>query len=452
MNNQSTKIITRFPPSPTGFFHIGSARTALFNYLFAKQTDGEMIIRIEDTDKERSKEEYEKDIFESLLWLGLEFDKEKVMKQSERTMVYKKYLKQMLKEGKVFEGEESKNGKGKVIRFKNPNKEIVFDDIIRGEVKFDTNELGDFVIAKNLEEPLYHLTAVVDDFETKITHIIRGEDHISNTPRQILLQEAIGASRPTYAHLPLILAPDKSKLSKRHGAVSLGEYKKQGYLPKAILNYLALLGWNPGIKQEIFILDELIKRFDLKKVQKGGAIFNVEKLKWINKEHLKLLSEEDFKNKILEFGGAEVKKLFLSNKKISDKILPVIKERVEKLEDINKMFRAGDLSYYFDQPNYEGEKILWKEEKSLENTKKYLIKIIELLNHVDEFSLEGIKAEVWNYATEQGRGSVLWPMRYALSGKDKSPDPFVLAEILGKEETIKRLQYAIDKINSNNKE
>ncbi|MFH1402118.1 MAG: glutamate--tRNA ligase [Patescibacteria group bacterium] len=454
----TNKVITRFPPSPTGLFHIGSARTAFFNYLFAKHNNGKMLFRLEDTDKRRSKKEFEENILESLIWLGLDFDGE-ISKQSERTAIYKKYIQKLIDENKAFISKEeidltssdtnkSAEKRAKVIRFKNPNIKVVFDDLIRGRVEFDTTELGDFVIAKSLEEPLYHLAVVVDDFESEITHIIRGEDGISNTPRQILIQEALGVPRPIYAHLPLILAPDKSKMSKRYGAISINEYKKMGYLPEAVLNYLALLGWNPGTEQEIFSVEELIKEFDLKKVHKGGAVFNIEKLKWINKEHIKLMSEKDFKNKVLEFLPNEIKKMTLGDNKMFNKILPLIKERIEKFEDVADLAKVGDWNYYFVQPEYKTEKILWKDDNDLNNVKKHLEKIISLLNEMEIFSAEKIKEKIWDYATEQGRGFVLWPMRYALSGKDKSPDPFVLAEVLEKAEVIKRLKYAIEKINS----
>lgn len=269
-------------PSPTGPFHIGGVRTALYNFIYAKQHGGKFILRIEDTDKERSKPEYETDIIESLKWLGLNYDE--LYKQSDRGEIYKKYLEKLIKDDLAYEAED------KVIRFRNPGKDVTFNDLIRGDITFNTKELEDFVIAKSVDLPLYHLAVVIDDHESGITHIIRGEDHISNTPRQILIQEAIGASRPLYAHLPLILASDRSKLSKRkHGeSVSLDYYKKQGLLPEAILNYLALLGWNPGTDQEIFTLDELVKEFKLEKVHKGGAMFDEKKLAWVNRKHFNL--------------------------------------------------------------------------------------------------------------------------------------------------------------------
>ncbi|KKS78977.1 MAG: Glutamate-tRNA ligase [Candidatus Azambacteria bacterium GW2011_GWE1_42_9] len=281
------KIITRFPPSPTGNFHVGSARTALFNFLFARKNNGKFILRIEDTDKTRSKKEFEDNIFESLEWLGLKYDE--FYRQSDRGKIHRTYIEKMLDDGSIYEAED------KIIRFKNPNKKVKFNDLVRGEIEFDTTELKDFIIAKSVDEPLYHLAVVIDDFESNITHVIRGEDHISNTPRQILIQETISAPRPIYAHLPLILAPDRSKLSKRkHGeSVSLDYYRNKGYSPEAMINYLALLGWNPGTEQEIFTLPELINVFDFSRVHKGGAIFDEKKLAWVNRKHFNLGKTRD---------------------------------------------------------------------------------------------------------------------------------------------------------------
>ncbi|MBU4479851.1 glutamate--tRNA ligase [Patescibacteria group bacterium] len=448
MTEATKKIITRFPPSPTGNLHVGSARTALFNYIFAKQNNGEMLFRLEDTDKTRSKPEFEKDILDGLEWLGIDFDKAKMFRQSERGEIYKKYLEKMIADGTAYvskEEEIKEGGRAEVIRFKNPNKKIVFNDLVRGDIEFDTTELGDFVIAKSIEEPLYHLTVVVDDFETGITHVIRGEDGISNTPRQILIQEVIGAPRPIYIHMSFSLAPDRSKLSKRFGAVAVTEYKNKGYLSEAMVNYLMLLGWNPGTDQEIFSMKELVEQFDLNKIQKGGAIFDLVKLNWVNKEYIKKMSDEDFKNKVLEFLPEEIKNLAGYNDEKLNKILPVVKERIENFGDIKEMAEAGELSYFFDAPEYEKEKLVWKDDGE-EKAKKYLSEVVKILENVEDFSAENVKNTLWDFATEQGRGSVLWPMRFALSGKDKSPDPFTLAEILGKEEVVNRLKIAIKKL------
>ena len=271
-NPFAKKVVTRFAPSPTGFLHIGGVRTALFSYLFAKQNKGDFVLRIEDTDKERNKEEWTEDLISDLAWLGLKHDV--FAKQSERFDIHKKYLQKLIESGHAYISKETPTEPGQrdeVIRFKNPNKKVTINDLIRGEVTVDTTDLNDFVIARSMDEPLYHLAVVIDDFEMGVTHVIRGEEHLSNTPRQILIQEAIGAPRPIYAHIPLVLAPDRSKLSKRkHGeSVSLTYYREQGYLPEAILNFVAMIGWNSGTDQEIFSLDELIKEFKIEKRTRG---------------------------------------------------------------------------------------------------------------------------------------------------------------------------------------
>ncbi len=411
------KVVTRFPPSPTGYFHIGRARTALFNYLYARQNGGEMIFRLEDTDPERSKKKYEDDIIEGLKWLGIEWDNEAIPRQSERTEIYKKYLEKLVSEGKAYVDE-------KVVRLKNPSKVVTFNDLIRGEISFDTTELEDFIIARNISDPLYHLTVVVDDLEMGITHVIRGDDGIANTPRQILLQEAIAAPRPIYAHVPLILAADRSKLSSRHGAVSLREYREQGYLPEAMLNYLALLGWHPTDNQEVFSLDELMAKFDLERVQKAGAVFDVEKLNWFNKEYLKRLPADVLL--------AEIRKYL---PQATEKLIPEIINRINTFGEIKKMAEAGEWSYFFAPP---------KPTKEPLKTTEHLMKVIELLSVLTEsdFTADKIKSALWDYATQVGRAKVLWPTRVALTGREHSPDPFTVAAILGKEETLARLTYA----------
>ncbi|MCX6717904.1 MAG: glutamate--tRNA ligase family protein, partial [Candidatus Taylorbacteria bacterium] len=248
------------------------------------------MLRIEDTDKIRSTKESEDDIMTGIKWLGLSYDE--FFRQSERERIYKAYIEKLISEDKAYISKEEVKEEGQraeVIRFRNPNKKVKFNDLIRGEIEFDTTELGDFVIAKSLEEPVFHLVVVVDDFEMGVTHIIRGEDHISNTPRHILIQEAISAPTPIYAHLPLMLAEDRAKLSKRkHGEMtSVKYYQKMGYTPGAFVNFLAFVGWNPGTEKEIFSLDEMIQEFDISKVQKAGAIFNPQKLLWYNKEYIK---------------------------------------------------------------------------------------------------------------------------------------------------------------------
>lgn len=439
---EKTNQVVRFAPSPTGLFHIGSVRTALFNFLFAKKNDARFILRFEDTDTARSKKEFEKNILDGLDSLGITFDE--TYHQSERTEIYEKYLKQLLDADLAYVSAETEGERSSVIRFRNPNTTITFVDLIRGEVTFDTTELGDFVIAKSETEPLYNFAVVVDDAEMGVTEIIRGEDHISNTPRQILILEAIGRPRPNYAHIPMILAPDRSKMSKRHGAVSVTDYLNQGFLPIAILNYLALLGWNPGGEKEVFSLDELIDLFDLSRVHKSGAIFSLDKLRWFNSEHLKRLPEDEKGELLLSFleRNDQVPQKFIDILRDNEALQKAVFERAEVFSDIVQALGEGEYDYLYKAPTVNKEQILSKV-SSAENAKKHLVKVMELLEQVDDFSMpDNIRSAVWDYATEQGRGEVLWPTRTALSGKERSLDPFTIAAILGKIETLARLSKA----------
>ena len=290
------EVRVRIPPSPTGYCHVGTARTSLLNFLFARKNSGRLILRIEDTDKERSTPLFEKDIVDSIKWLGIEWDE--FYRQSERIDIYKEKLHALINSGKAYlSEEESKKEAGKitkVVRLKNPGSAVTFNDLVRGDISFDTKELGDFVIARNIDEPLYHFAVVVDDAEMRITHVIRGEDHISNTPRQILIQEAFGFERPQYAHFPLNLAQDRSKLSKRKGDVSVRSYREKGYLPEALRNYLAVIGWTPPSGKEILTLEEMINEFDLNGIHKSGSIFDIDKLRWFNRHYLLALPEVTF--------------------------------------------------------------------------------------------------------------------------------------------------------------
>jgi glutamyl-tRNA synthetase len=431
------QVITRFPPSPTGFLHIGSVRTALFNHLFAAHNGGEMLLRFEDTDRERSKQEFEQDILEALAWLGIPYTSASPLRQSERGEIYKKHFAKLLQEGSVYEAEDAKDGSGKkIIRFKNPNRTVAFHDAVRGDVSFDTTELGDFVIARGMDEPLYHLAVVIDDHEMGVTHVIRGEDHISNTPRQILLLEALGFDRPEYAHIPLILAPDKSKLSKRHGAVSVNEYRAQGYIPEGLLNYLALLGWNPGGEQEVFSMGELAKLFTLDRVHKAGAVFGTEKLKWFNHEHLKRLDDAEYAARLKAF----------SNRDIDARLVPLLKERAQTLAEATEML---DTEFAFFGGVDPGPEILTQDGKiTAEVASVHLKALLDLLEPIPDegFTAAQLKDIIWPYATAEGRGAVLWPLRTALSGRDKSPDPFIIASLIGKAETLKRIASALKKL------
>ncbi|OGI95006.1 hypothetical protein A2917_01330 [Candidatus Nomurabacteria bacterium RIFCSPLOWO2_01_FULL_42_17] len=432
------KIVTRFAPSPTGHFHLGGVRSALYNYLFAKQNKGTYILRSEDTDKERSKKEYEDGFLDLFEWLGLKPDQ--FFRQSERTEIYKKYLEKMIADGSAYVSKEEIKEAGQrseVIRFKNPNKKIVFNDIVLGDIEFDTTDLKDFIIARSLTEPLYHFTVVVDDFEMAVTHVIRGQEHIANTPRQILIQEAIGAPRPLYAHMPLILGKDKSKLSKRDPEVIPAlEYRDLGYLPEAIINFMALIGWNPGGEQEVFTLEELIEKFNLHKIQKSGGVFNSEKLDWLNKEHMKRLPPAEIEKNILEWLPAEMK---------NPKLVPLVLERISKWGDVKDMIERGELDLFFKSPTIDKAKLIYKNiapEKIISNL-KLAIKALEDLTE-ENFTTEIIKNTLILIANNLGsRGELLHPVRYALSGLDKSPDPFIIASIIGKNETLSRLQKAI---------
>ena len=435
------EIRTRIAPSPTGYFHLGTARTALFNFLFAKKNKGKFILRIDDTDKERSKREYEVDILKSLLWLGIFWDEGPVLKstnaqaydqkylnfekdyigdygpyrQSERIEIYKKYLKELIdkdlayfcfckkedleaqKQAMISAGQVpkypgicrslSKKESFKraekepfVVRLKVPSKKISFLDLLRGKIEFDLDSIGDFVISKGLEEPLYNFSTVVDDYEMKITHIIRGEDHISNTPKQIILQEALGFPRPKYLHLPLILGEDKTKLSKRHGAVSIKELKELGYLPEAIINYLALLGWWPKEDIEIFSLKELIELFEINQLQKHPAIFSFKKLDWINRIYIRKLSLEKLAQLCQSYIGEKVDFDYLK------RVVALFQERLSKISEIKEL-----ASYFFKKPQYKKELLLWRDQ-SFSEAKKILKEIKEVLlkKEVQEFRREEI--------------------------------------------------------------
>lgn len=462
----SKKPRVRIAPSPTGPLHIGVTRSALFNYLFAKKHGGKFVLRIEDTDLERSDPKYEKDIIDGLKWLGIEWDE--IYHQSKRTKIYEKYLKKLLDNGQAYYDE--------IIWFKNPNKKVVFDDLIRGRVEFDSGLFDDFSIAKDLKTPLYNFAVVIDDYEMKITHVIRGEDHVSNTPKQVLIQEALGLPMPKYAHLPLILGPDKTKLSKRHGTVSITDYKEQGYLPEAMVNFMALLGWsaqgrsavgrNPR-EEEIFSMKQLIKEFSLEKVQKGGAIFNIEKLDWFNGYYIRQLPLDKLiepcipyliKNGSIEpkfkseqyppgYGGYSIREEHIVSE-TKEKLEPEKLKKIIALEQerMKKFSEVGELTEFFfkDKLKYKPELLRWKT-MSKKEIKDSLDKVEKILSDVKEKDFTAKKLEkilVVKAEETRDRGELLWPLRVALTGREASPSPFEIAEILGKEKVLKRIKYA----------
>lgn len=452
MSFNTKKIVTRFAPSPTGVLHIGSLRTALYSWLYARQNNGKFVLRTEDTDKERSTLAFEENIFDGLKWLSIDYDE--FYRQSERGEIYKKHINSLLTDGTAYISKEEPKEIGErseVIRFKNPNRVVIFHDEVRGDISFDTTELGDFIIAKDIDTPLYHLAVVVDDFEMGITHIIRGDDGISNTPRQILLQEALRAPRPSYVHLPMILAPDKTKLSKRHGALGVTEYREEGYLPEALLNFVVLMGWNPGNEQELLSREDMLRMFTLGKIQKSAAVWNVDKLKWFNKQYMKKLSFDEAKEKILAHLPEDIKSVVSNNARVFEKIIPIILDHTSTFREVKIMAESGEIVYFFEDPQYPTEGLFWKDDKDAEHTRIHLAKVAELLRGilVDDFTAETVKNALWEYASLAGKGNVLWPLRFALSGRDKSPDPFDLSEILGKEITlrrVKRAQFLVEKL------
>jgi glutamyl-tRNA synthetase len=437
-------VITRFAPSPTGYLHAGAYRTAIFSYLYARKHGGTFVLRIEDTDKERSQTIFEENILESLAWMGLQHDV--FYRQSEHVERHKEVLLRMISDGHAYiSKEEAKDGSGvikEIVRFKNPNIDVTFRDEIKGDVTMNTTDLGDFVIAKNISEPLFHLAVVVDDFDEGVTHVIRGEDHVSNTPRQILIQRAIGAPTPTYAHLPLVLGLDKRKLSKRRGALALTEYRAKGFLPEAILNMVAMVGWNPGTEQELFSRDELTQAFDLSRVQHASAIFNEDKLRWFNKEHLKLAPE------VAQYTWCEawLPPRITSHPSYSDlrsHILPLLLERASSGEEVSQLVVDGEIDFFFDQPSYDALRLYGKDTPDSALLLKRFQKLLELLTQLSAHpSTEEVKSVIFPYAEEEGRGSVLWPLRYALSGREKSPDPFQIISIIGTERARDRIAHA----------
>lgn len=439
-----SKVRTRIAPSPTGYLHIGNARTALFNFLFARHQGGAFVLRLEDTDKERSKKEYADDIFEQFAWLGLIADETYI--QSEHVARHRDLLHKLVSEDKAYISSEPAKDDAtrtvEVVRLRNPGQTITFDDMIRGAITFDTAELKDFVIARSIDEPLYHFAVVADDGEARITHVIRGEDHISNTPRQILIQEALGLPRPIYAHLPLIMAPDKSKLSKRKHQTSVKAFRESGFLPEAMVNFMALLGWNPGTPQELFSMEELIASFSLEGVQKGSAIFDEQKLRWFNREYLKQMEEEEFSAAL----SARITQVSAVDSAIAPRLFAAIRERIEVWSDVDAMLKeGGELYFATHDPSPAPEKIAWKGDGP-EAAKGHLEKCLGFLESAGEEAFknpDAVKALIWPYADSVGRGSVLWPLRYALTGQEKSPDPFTVIYILGRDKTLERLSTAI---------
>ncbi len=465
-----TKAIrVRYAPSPTGPHHIGGVRTAFFNWLFARREKGSFILRIEDTDRERSKPEFEEDIKNTLTWLGLNWDE--FYRQSERLPVYEDRLKKLFNEGWIYycfctkeelEAErqammaqglapkysgrcrsltkddvQRKLGAGEsyVLRLKMPETKLTFKDLIRGQITFDTALIGDVIIAKDFDQPLYNFAVVVDDSSMNITHVIRGEEHISNTPLQIVLTGALGLELPQFAHLPLILNPDRSKMSKRLSDTALTEYINRGYLMEAMVNFLAYLGWHPREDKEIMSLEEIIKEFDLTRVQKGGAVFDLEKLNWLNGYYLRHLEPEELMRRARPFVP--------SNWSLTPAIVETVRDRVGDLSELKEL--AG---FYFELSDYDVNLLRWKE-ADLEATADNLGHGLKLVDEIPEknFNSKFLGEKLLSAIPRESRGDVLWPLRAALSGLKASPGPFEIMAALGKKESLRRINLAVEKIN-----
>ncbi|MCM8777737.1 MAG: glutamate--tRNA ligase [Candidatus Omnitrophica bacterium] len=472
-------VRVRFAPSPTGYLHIGNARTALFNYLFARKNKGHFILRIEDTDTERSKKEYEIALIEDLKWMGLDWDEGPDIgggfgpyRQMERLKIYRDVAEKLLKEGKAYRcycsreeieernikagknasagydnrcrtltekerGKYETEGRRPVLRFVVPEKDITVNDIIRGKVVFESKHLPDFVIMKSDGLPTFHFAVVVDDYLMKITHVIRGEDHLSNTPKHILLFEALDAPIPQFAHMSMTLGPDKTRLSKRHGATSVRAYREEGYLPDAFFNYISLLGWGTTESQDIFAKEELIEKFSLERCQKSSAVFDPEKLLWMNGYYIRKVSAERLLTLSLPFlkdAGLIKDTLSEEEKKYIEKSILLEQEKIKLLKDV-----PYHIGFFIKDPVYEEDAV----NKYLgEEGKKVLSELFVVLERCDYWTVSSLEEKVRKFCEENNyKPSVVFhPLRVAMSGKTKGPGLFEMLEHLGKEKVISRLR------------
>lgn len=462
-------VRVRFAPSPTGYLHIGGARTAIYNWLYARHNKGVFVLRIEDTDRTRSTDEYIEAIIDGMKWLGLDWD-EGPYRQTDRLDIYKSNIKKLLDEDKAYycycspdeleqkrqaairAGETSKYdgrcrerkepvaGVNPVIRFKMPKAgATVIEDSIIGNVTYENSMFDDFIILRSDESPTYNFVVVVDDMDMNITHIIRGDDHLNNTPKQIHIYRALGYKVPHFAHLPMILGSDKARLSKRHGATSVQAYREMGYLPEALLNYLVRLGWSYG-DQEIFSKDELVEKFTLKNAGKAASVFNPEKLHWINSQYIINTSSKQLTELVMPF---------LENEHIISKEEPLDREWLERaVETLRKRSKtlielAKSLSYYIaEEVEYdERAKEKFLDKKSL----PYLKDLKETLSALSDFTKEELE-KVFVLIIEKHHiklKHLAQPVRVAMTGDTKSPGIFELLEIIGKEKALKRLDLAI---------
>ncbi len=484
MESDNRKIVTRFAPSPTGFMHVGNVRTALYAWLFARKNKGTFILRIEDTDKVREVEGSAEHIIESLKWLGLDWDEgvdiggpSAPYKQSMRIETYVKYATILLEKGFAYpdpyseeeleafrktadeekrpflfrehrpETFESWDGK-RPLRFKVPTvKRYEWHDVVYGDLSAGPEALDDFVLIKGDGYPTYNFAHIIDDVLMGVTHVMRGQEFISSTPKFLSLYDALDIPWPTFATLPPIMAEDgKKKLGKRDGAKDMLAYRDEGYLPEAMMNFLAYLGWNPGDEREIMAPSELITSFSLERIGHSGAKLNDEKLDWVNKEHMKLLTPLEFESNARMFVPEDFKER-MNSTRISTQIFEVLRERIAKFGDIKNVFESGEFDFFFNTPQYDPAILIPKKSTS-DITKGHLdtlAKMLEILSE-EKWTAEGIKNALWGYATENGKGEVLAPMRIALSGRLSSPDPFSIATAVGKQITLLRLIHAKDSL------
>jgi glutamyl-tRNA synthetase len=459
-------IRTRFAPSPTGLLHIGGVRTALFSWLYARRHGGKFILRIEDTDRERSTEAATQVILDGMQWLGLAHD-EGPYYQTRRMDRYREVLAQFLQAGHAYrcyctkeELEEIRNkqlaakqkprydgtcrqrtepraGVDPVVRFKNPLEgPVVVADVIHGNVVFDNTELDDLIIARSDGTPTYNFCVVVDDMDMKVTHVIRGDDHLNNTPRQINLLRALGAATPVYAHVPMILGADGAKLSKRHGAVSVLQYREEGYLPEALLNYLVRLGWSHG-DQEVFSMEEMQQLFDIQDVNKAASAFNPDKLLWLNQQHIMRATPE----RVAEYLKPQLAALGVA---VTDDrtLVAVAKVQRERAKTLREM--AQNSVYFFRDFTEYDEKAA---KKNLTSESVAALRAVrDKLSALDEWTAAGAHAAVEQTATELGigMGKVAQPVRVAVVGTSVSPPIDATLEVLGRQRTLARLQLALE--------
>src|SRR3989338_723304 len=420
-------IKVRFAPSPTGYLHIGGARTALFNWMYARAQAGKFVLRIEDTDRQRSSQEFVDEILESMRWLGLEWDE--LYYQSERFDVYRQCAQALLGQGKAYKD-------GEAVILKIPVQEIRIDDLIRGEITFDTATIKDQVLMKSDGSPTYSFACVVDDAAMEITHVIRGEDHISNTPKQIMIYQALGLKPPKFAHLPLIMG-DEGRLSKRTGAVAVSDYKKEGFLPEAIVNYLMLLGWSPGGNQEKIDLAAAVKRFSIKKINKAAAVFSMDKLTWLNGQYIKEMPAGKLTDLLIPFlqGKGYVSADF--DKQRLEKIVDLFKVRMSTLTD----FLEWADFVFVDQLTVGDE--IQQQHLSHDRSKEFRI-LSERISRLDTFDAVSLEKTFRDLVAELGiqAAELVHPVRVALTGKTIGPGLFDTMAILGKEKTVQRLREA----------